>query len=365
MEHERSNLELEGWTEEDFSDPTSSKDLQQDPWELRLVNAEDKADSPSGQVQVAASFEEAAALFQSAPDEIVGAQDPVGSTVGPDSYDGEFDSQETEYLTETVPFLEWDEEPLDGDEPNAPFFIDGDSYDDRENDVVPLADYQSDLREALYELGGNAHDWARSIRIDEFISRVEDISAPQEQEISELLLSLSAPRLSRWLPWMRSRGWTGRTLLLFLQFRVFWDENSEFWAFLRWSPVANYWLTMLNRNSMSLDDSYLLVQRRSEWPAYRLIDPDWFDDWDQIDVWARVTEGFFSFASFTMYRCRLSYGEDWRCRPDLKVDLDSAPLSSVVDRHGWELLLHTDWARLSFEGENGTDPVDWHGGLGW
>ena len=152
MEHEQSNFELDGWVEEDFSDLTNPEKLERDPWEIRLVDTEDKADFPNRQVQVAASFEEQAALLQSAPYELVGIQDPVEPGSGPDSYGGEFTSQETEYVTEVVSFPEWDDEPFDRDEPNDLFFIDGNSYDDPENDVIPLADYDSDLGQALYEL---------------------------------------------------------------------------------------------------------------------------------------------------------------------------------------------------------------------
>ncbi len=367
MKYEQSRFDLEGWREEDFSDLPYPENLEQDPWEAQPTATEDAAESSGGQTQgVASSLLELPSLFQSTADDIADVLDPVAFTASQDGNGGEFDFQEPESLTKLGSLLGWDEDLPDGDEPSDLFFIADNSHDEYDNEVDPLTDYRSDLREALYELdGAGPQDWVQSIRIDEFISGVGDVSTSQQQEISELLQNLSAPRLSSWLPWLRRREWTGHTLLLFLQFRAFWDESSEFWAFLQWSPGAKYWFTLLSRNSMSLDDSYLLVQRRSKWPAYQLIDIEWFDDWDQIDVWTRVSGDFFSFASFALYRSRLHYGEDWRCRPDLMVDLDSPPINSVADKHGWELLLHTDWARLSFEGEMGTDPMEWHDGHGW
>ncbi len=365
MNYEVDSFEREGWTEEDFSDLPTRENLQRDPWETLPAESMDEAHNPSQLAQGSPILEEPQRQPKSTVDDTLSFQESPGSLVGPQSEEDSFVWRPPNSLTDLTDSHGWDEELLDEDGANEQFVPDDNSYDNYESEFALLADFQSDLGEALYELNGSPPDWAQSIAIDEFISQLKDVSVSQRQEISDLLLNLSRPRLSSWLPWLSGHEWTARTLLLFLQFRAYWDENCELWASLRWSPVANHWFTFLNRSTLTLEDTYLLVQRRLDWPAHQLIDAEWFDDWDEIDVWVRVSQGFFSFASFALYRSRLNFGEDWRCRPDLTVDLDS-PLSELgVERNGWELLLNTDWARLSFEGGNGADPMEWHGGHGW
>ena len=365
MNYEFDSLELEGWMDEDFSELRSRENLERDPWETSPAEPMDQVHDPSRMAPDFAILQEPQRKPESTEDDTLSFRESQGSMGGPQSEDDALDWQAPNSLVGLTDSHGWDEELLDEDGTNEQSVPDDDSYDNYEGDLALLVDYQADLREAIYELNGSPQDLVQSIRIDEFISRLKDVSVSQGQEISDLLSNLSQPRLSRWLPWLRSHEWTGSTLLLFLQFRAYWDENCELWASLRWSPVANHWVTFLNRGSLSLEDTYLLVERRSDLPAHQLIDAEWLDDWDEIDVWVRVSEGFFSFASFALYRSRLNFGEDWRCRPDLTVDLDS-PLSDLaVERHGWELLLNADWARLSFEGGNGADPMEWHGGHGW
>ena len=365
MNYEVNRLELDGWAEEDFSDLLIPENLQRDPWETSPAESSDEACGPSKLAQDVAILDELQHGDEYTVDDNLSLGESPGLVVNPQLEDDTFYRQDPNPLANMTDSDEWDEELFEADEPNDEFVTNGNSFDLYEMELALLADYQSDLGEALYELNGNPQDWAQSLRIDEFISRLRNVSVSQREEISNLLLALSRPRLSSWLPWLRSHEWTGHTLLLFLQFRTFWDENCELWASLRWSPAANHWFTFLNRGNLSLEDSFLLVQRRSDLPAHQLIDAEWFDDWDELDVWVRVSEGFFSFASFALYRSRLNNGEDWRCRPDLTVDLDSPLDDLVAESHGWELLLNTHWARLWFEGGNDADPIEWHGGHGW
>ncbi len=119
------------------------------------------------------------------------------------------------------------------------------------------------------------------------------------------------------------------------------------------------------RNSLSLDASYLLVQRRSHCSPDDVIDDAWFEDWEDIDLWVLVSQGFFSFSSFALYRSKLSYSEDWRRRPDLQVDFcfidENHRRSESITEFSKRLQGLPSW----FAALDWYDPTEWNDNLGW
>ena len=190
-----------------------------------------------------------------------------------------------------------------------------------------VLDYRADLRVAIYDLGEIELSWSPLLGIDEFIAQVDEVSAEERERVFELLTGLGSARLRRWLPWLKDQEWTGHTLSLFLGFWELWDQSSEYWVHLQWSPNAKFWFTWINRNCLTLDQSFAIVQSRKHLDPDLIIDPEWLDDWESIDAWIRVKQGFYSFAAFVEYRSKLSYGEDWRVRADFQIDLDTPPPS--------------------------------------
>ena len=236
-----------------------------------------------------------------------------------------------------------------------------------EDDYGPdvLLDYQPDLGIPLYDASDDELNLIPLLGIDELIACIENISVQESEQVRDLLSGLSSARLRRLLPWLTDHEWTGNTLVLFLQFWETWDQCSEYWVHLQWSPGAKFWFTWANRNSMTLESSYALVWRRRDFDPEMVIDPEWLEDWESIDVWVRVKSGFYSFASFAEYRSGLKYGEDWRITTEIPLDSE---LQWPEHRHQLEYRNtrpYKDWFRVSYLEQGWHDPSDWHDGLGW
>ena len=108
--------------------------------------------------------------------------------------------------TDNVPKLT----PIGNGEPNGPADQDlwlleaGDSEPNFEDDCFdevefeepePVAEYDSELGEALYEPAGTSEDLARTLKIDEFIAKIGEADSDQKSQCAELLGELSASRL--------------------------------------------------------------------------------------------------------------------------------------------------------------------------
>lgn len=359
----------EGWIADDFTDAPDPQFGEKDPWAVQLDREGTETESPDGVLNVDSEVivpRWSRPGASGTPDEDqFDFPEPDGWE---DAQDFSIESYNGDSSAELAILLEWGEGQSDG---NSGLLYPG-TLDDVEhytlNDLdepEPSAEYDGELGQILYELDHEIPDLPRSIRVDQWLNTVQEMSDFQRREIAGLLLEFSGARLRRWLPWLCKQQWTGNSLLLFMQFRAFWDGNCDLWECLRWSPSLKVWYGMLNRNSLSLDNSYVLVQRRLGCSPDEVIDLEWFDDWDRMDIWLRVTQGFYSFSSFAMYRSSLSYAEDWRHRPDLQVDFYS-PLRELIPALGkWDQRAHRYGPRLWFVGQDWYDPVEWHDGLGW
>ena len=293
-----------GWISGDFADMPSTGATEYDPWaalsDYGKVDA-DPADSgvhpiiePKSPRPLTAST-----LDVEDDDDIDGADN--------DEWDGEYDSESS---AEMSALLEWDEINFSGAEFGQQSGLNGVTVDDTYLDEPePLIEYDSLLREPLYQVDADDTDLFRTIPVDQWVSSIDEINDSQTGEITDLLLDFSTSRLRRWLPWLRRQNWTGESLLLFLQFRVYWDENPGLWEASFWDSRFGCWRPTWSRYNLSRDDQFDLIQYRVGYPPPEIIDGAWFQDWESFTLWKY---GFPAFAEFALFRAVIADGEDWR-----------------------------------------------------
>ncbi len=173
----------------------------------------------------------------------------------------------------------------------------------------PLAEYDSELSEPLYEISDDGiDDRARELRIDQLVAFVYDASHEQRTQIAEMLRKFSNAKLRNWLMWLRNKEWTGNSLLLFLGFFNQWYENSQWWEYWYWDRRLG-WLPGFSRHILTRDEAYQWIQRFPHCRPSELIDASWFEDWELFEVWRY---GFDSFVAFARFRSDFDDREEWR-----------------------------------------------------
>ena len=265
--------------------------------------------------------------------------------------------------------------PIGNGEPNGPADQDmwlleaGDSEPNFEDDYFdqvefeepePVAEYDSDLGESLYEPTGAVEELARTLKIDEFMAEIGEANSDQKSQCAELLGELSAARLRYWLTWLRRQVWTGTSLLLFIDFRInCWEENAEWWELNVWREWTGHWWTYSNPGTLSLDATYELIHFRMMYPAEQIIDGKWLDDWTEYSPWRL---GVSSFAEFVLFRAGLKRGEDW-IEILISNSQEESTRTSDEDRY-FEHANRSD-AEFWFAIQDWHDTADWHDNLGW
>lgn len=241
-------------------------------------------------------------------------------------------------------------------------------YDTDDNEVIedepePIAEYDSELSDPLHELDEATTDLTIAIKVNEWLSTVEEMDEDQRQEITDILLDFKIERLRSWLPWLREKTWTGYTLLLFLQFRAYYDENPELWKRLKWNSKAKTWKWVEDHYSLSRDDSYLLMERKEHFGRDEIVAIEWCEDYDCLDAQVLREQGFLSLADFAVYRSQFHIGEDWRRRPDLGVDFDY----KIRAKKKHISNIHTDLLRMEISNPyDYTLPMaNYHADLAW
>ena len=190
-------------------------------------------------------------------------------------------------------------------------FLDDIDNVDEWDEPEPLAKANSELNERLYPPDNDLTGLSRVLKINELISRIKPITDEQRMRIATLLGEFSINRLQSRLPWLCKQDWSGRSLLLFLQFRNIWDSNCSrrWWEYSFWHPGLECWYPTYSRNNLAWDATYGLIQQRLRCAPDEVINEDWFDEWNSLALWAR---GFPSFASFAVLRARFGDTEEWR-----------------------------------------------------
>ena len=174
---------------------------------------------------------------------------------------------------------------------------------------IPVLEYDPNLGEDLYGIAEFIDLTEVELRLDLFLAGVGP-SPDEDLQVRNHLRAFSNARLSNWLPWLTSKLWTGRTLLLFVKFHNFWEGTPEWWE-SRWYFQRSGWQCAKSpmSNMLTRDEAYRLVHRRMHLPPEEMIDPMWFEEWDYHSLWRH---GFFSFASFASFRSELNDGEEWK-----------------------------------------------------
>ena len=350
---------LTEWRVEDFLDTDQRSLAEDDPW----------ADIPS-------SSDESGTIGSS-PTADVSSNFSVGGK----------DRTEEADLSDIDIDIPGDYEELEAGEETAALLDDiGDVHELVWDEPEPVAEYDSELSEDLYILDADVSDRSRKLKIDEFVAGVSDLTHAQQEQVAELLETLSVGRLRSWLPWLRGKDWNGHSLLLFLEFRlIHWEENPQWWESSYWNDRIDHWWAHSNSGALSLDGAFTLVQARLDCSADEVVDELWFKDWDDYTVWKR---GFSSFAAFAIFRAGLHDGENWlgllawysEFEPSettrsssvyesynpRDIDLPSIPIDDSY--RFWEdhsPFRSSNGTLLWFAAQDWYDPSEWHDNLDW
>ena len=388
MNNSLTGHDKDGWTAADFVDTASTDAIEyEDPWsEPPEINGmETSGDAtvttqlPLFEVNGATAERPTQATDELLVDTTRGQKSTAASEIG-DAAD-ELDST---YLHEDDegPDVREDDESGMWDEPfpDSPegFFVQ-DLNDSYMNGPEPLAEYDSDLADPLYDSDGDIDNLSVKLRLDELIASLRYSTTDEQNQISEILSELSPRKLSNSLRWLNDQDWTGASLLLFLQFRELWNETPQWWEYSTWSHWLDRWWMYSNRNVLSRDACCDLIQHRLHCQPEDVIDEVWFRDWDDFQLWKY---GFFSFASFAVFRASLTEGEDWKIHlPDAAFDGDRMPLVLHRNSYSNDLLFsqekyyvreddtlhrtHANGPPLWFAVQDWYDYADWHDNLGW
>ena len=369
MRHDDTANHLANWHAEDFDEPANPRLDEVDPWEM--PSADDEFASVSSADSLTAAAEEAVPIRANpAGLDSVDAFEVEGSDLTDWDEDGLDDVEPLALLpsAEWAVLLEWDSTQLGGSE-----HVGHDVLDDVEGDVsfldepVPWANYDSRLGTSLYETDEDLANLPWEIRVSEWVASISETNVAQRQEITDLLLGFSRPFLRSLLPWLRGQQWSGQSVLLFLQFRAYWDENPELWEASFWDQRLGCWRPTWSRYNLSRENQFELVQRRSNRSPEEIIDSTWFDDWRTYALWSH---GYETFADFAVFRAVLAEREDWQVyvdwyRPGDLVESDSStediPPSDLITPQLHLMFRQKCW----FEEQDWHDPAEWHDGLGW
>ena len=360
---------LTGWTAEDFADTSSQQIEDDDPWAVDTVRDAAVGNSSSSDIEVE-SDNVPAGWDDVAPTDTTRYRDLVESETG-DSDRDEHDDIElfnSDTTAELAAVLEWDEAPGSGNEvAEAETLVYTRVDGSFPSDPVPQAEYDSELRQPLYELQYDNLELLREVKVNEWVASIDDVSNAQVQEITDILLGLSRPRLRSWLPWLRGQQWTGRLLLLFLQFRAYWDENPQFWESSFWDWKFACWRPTWSAYALSRDSQFDLVQQRLDYAPAEIINRTWFDEWERFALWKH---GYEAFADFALLRAGLTDRDDWRNYVDWSQSIflteneplfENARREDILTPQSHSKFRQTFW----FVSQDWYDPAEWHDGLGW
>ena len=279
----------DNWTPRDFVDNSAPISPANDPWDPQSLSL--SSPSPTapatryGATVVEPTSEDSASDMKVAQSHSPDA--PALSSAAPTTEDTEFD----------IP----------------PEWFAGEAEEEQETEALesplPVLEYDPNLAEGLYQIAEFIDLTDVELRLDLLLANV-GLSAEEDLQVRNHLKTFSNARLSNWLPWLASKVWTGRTLLMFVQFHIFWEGTPEWWE-SRWYFRRFGWQCTRSpmSNILTRDDAYRLVHRRRHLRPEEMMDPVWFEEWDYHSLWRH---GFFSFASFACFRSGLNEGEDWK-----------------------------------------------------
>ena len=272
MADTKPDLPAGGWIADDFADLTSAGPVKDDPWSDQVSDAQGAAEPPaSAGIQL----------------QMIGieTEDDRGESVADDS-DSVTPPIRVENVADTPNVYAENEEHQSieddgisywqaGNEPETDRDLSLDGLGEETvllDEPEPLAEYDSDLVEALYYADEDTEIRPIDLRLDELVSGIGYATAAERDQIYGLLSEFSSKRLSNWLTWLHDQEWTGKSLLLFLEFRDLWADTPQWWEYSVWSDWLNRWWTYSSPNVMSRDAAYEVIQQRLEYQADEIIE---------------------------------------------------------------------------------------------
>ena len=171
---------------------------------------------------------------------------------------------------------------------------------------------------------------------------------------------------------LNKKPWRVERLRLFLKFLECWEDNEEWWEAYFYNRWLGTWQVSWNRGNLSLDRCYSLVELRGYCTPEEVINQDWFDDWQEYELWTR---GFPSFVSFALFRAELDDGEDWRRQVDWNHyaeeeteelgEFGNETTEEAEENIRAEYLVHWCMLPMWFQDQDWYSPGEWHDNLGW
>ena len=241
----------------------------------------------------------------------------------------------------------------------------------------PLEEFDGELRQPLFVIPEDSdHDFRWRLKIDEAVAAIAVASVAEREEVRDLLWDFCYRQTRKW-SWLKEKSWTTASLRLFLEFQSCWQGNPEWWEASFYNGHTGVWRIQWSRYNLSLDDCYILIQQRIDCPPDQVIEPEWFDDWQQYGLWLR---GFHSFADYALFRSKLGEGDPWQQRIDWRIytetdttdaegsngdnwgvaGTEDIPVDGHKDRANGHCALE-NW----FIQQVWYDPTEWHDNLGW
>ena len=211
----------------------------------------------------------------------------------------------------------------------------------------PAGEFIRDLSQDLHPPDEGIHNLPQALELDEFLAYVGEMTDCQRHSVEEALLSFSARRRANWLRWLKSKKWTGKTLLLFLRFHNLWNKTPIWWECIYSSTSSGVREPYSNKAALTRDMCYGLVLHRLDYRLEKIIDASWLEDWNYLDKSARSRYEFNSFASFVVFRAGVPPGEGWS---QLVIDSRDECYNPELER--WRILVEW-WDDMS----------EWHDNL--
>lgn len=368
-----------GWQPEDFRDDGAGQAAESDPWAASSDEAELRDAPDFGRAELPApvmvDLGSAEGNHSDADSESLAFTAEEGSPVASDGSDAAEMRNEQVPIDDEISALDADGvEGWDGD-------LDYDEVDSEYDEPIPFAEYDYDLREPLHVTDVADTDIWKKVRIDEFVSGVSGVSIGQRTRIVELLEDMGQSRLLSWLS--QYDDWTGHSLILFLEFRVIWEDTPHWWESRFWWQWYGGWWSYYNSGNLSRDWMRDLVLRRLHCSAEEVVDDVWFAEWENGEMWGR---GFPTFAGFALFRAEIGEDEDWLTSlgslegdnqadgppTPYKLFLQSEEIEALTES-AYEYRVNEDYS--PYRGASGApqwfaiqdwyDPSEWHDNLGW
>ena len=196
----------ENWNPQDFVDNSAPASPAYDPWNPQSLSL--SSTSPP------------APATRNGATEV----EPTSELSAPDGEVEESNSPDAPGLSSAAQTIEDTEFDV------PPEWFAGEADEEQETETaegpLPVLEYDPNLGEGLYQIAEFIDLTDVEIRLDLFLANV-DLSAGEDVQVRNHLGAFSNARLSNWLPWLASKVWSGRTLLLFVRFHSIWEETPE------------------------------------------------------------------------------------------------------------------------------------------